>query len=89
MVAGMVLEAAKATFTEAGFSYDDYAAEVLAYGASGGGAGAASTLSGISGLQQQEQQQQQQQLPQPRKLTFIEQVINKEIGNFKKSLIFS
>ena len=70
MVADMVLEAARATFSESGFSYDDYPAELSAYGAS---ATAASTLSGISGIQQQ-QLQQQQQLPPARKLTFIEQV---------------
>ncbi len=69
MVVSMVLEASRATFTDSGFSYDDYASELLAYGAS---AAAASTLSGMSGMQMQ--QQQQQQLPQPRKLTFIEQV---------------
>ena len=71
MMLRQVLDAAKATFTEEGFSYEDYSNEMAALnfarGVGGGGGGKphhSSTLSGISQIRS---------APRVKKLTFIEQ----------------
>ncbi len=71
-----VLDAAKSTFADAGFSYDDYAAELAAHSSA---IGVASTLSGLS--------DPNQQLRPPKKLTFIEQANKRQCCLFIISFV--